>query len=258
VSQFATVGSYTTSWGTPAIDVVCLFAGNYAADTVPYLRANNNNPPTQAPFNQNIQDALSSDVISRLQSLGITVMLSITNGWSAVGWSEFTSQVDAQRFVDYLKSEVVDRYKLDGIDIDDEYSTGTPQADSLAMVTTLMRKAMPNLLLSEALTDQGYLASSWNGTTLASNLAYAWNMNYGALARNALPELMGAGLNANQVSMGFWSAQMSRDPAGDVRWLKDNGYAGVMVFAFEDSSNVTLMGQLVNWLLGPGNWNQSF
>src|SRR5262245_16671901 len=35
VSQFLSIGSYTTSWGTPAIDVAILFAGNYAADVVP-------------------------------------------------------------------------------------------------------------------------------------------------------------------------------------------------------------------------------
>jgi len=40
-----------------------------------------------------------------------------------------------------------------------------------------------------------------------------------------------------------------------VQWLLDNGYAGIMVYAFESQANVDLMGQLVNDWYGPGNWN---
>ena len=49
----------------------------------------------------------------------------------------------------------------------------------------------------------------------------------------------------------------SPDPTADVKWIVANGYAGVMAFAFETTDNVTLMGTLVDALLGPGNWNQS-
>jgi hypothetical protein len=257
VSQFLSLGSYTTSWGTPAIDVAILFAGNYAADTLPYLRANNNDPPTSQPFDQNIQTVLDSGAISTLQSLGLTVMVSITNGHSQVGWSEFTSQADAQRFASYLASDVVGPYGLDGIDIDDEYSDGVPQDSSLAMVTTLMRSTMPNLLISKVVDSTEYLSNSWNGHTLASNLTYCWNMSYGLPAEDALPPYVPAGVAANTLSMGFWSGSPSPDPTADVNWIVANGYAGVMVFAFETTDNVTLMGTLVDALLGPGNWNQS-
>ncbi len=39
-------------------------------------------------------------------------------------------------------------------------------------------------------------------------------------------------------------------------WLKQNGYAGFMVYDFESSANQQVMGQLVNGWMGPGNWNK--
>jgi hypothetical protein len=62
-------------------------------------------------------------------------------------------------------------------------------------------------------------------------------------------------MGKNQLSLGFWTGQPSGDPAGDVRWLKDNGYAGIMIFGFENQANVDLMGTLVNDWYGEGNWN---
>ena len=42
-------------------------------------------------------------------------------------------------------------------------------------------------------------------------------------------------------SLGFWSGQPSFDPVKYVQWIKDKDYEGVMVFAFQDPSNVDLM-----------------
>src|SRR3954452_7005487 len=53
--------------------------------------------------------------------LGIIVVLAVVTNWSKAGWSEFTDQKAAQWFVDQLLA-AVDRFGLDGIDIDDEYS----------------------------------------------------------------------------------------------------------------------------------------
>src|SRR5690242_490738 len=124
--EFRAAAGYTLADGSPALNVVCIFAGNYAAADLPYLRANNNDPPTTAPFNPNIQAILDDGSVQYLQSKGLTVLLTILNGHSAVGWSQFTSEADAMAFAQYLKDDVVDKYGLDGIDIDDEYSDGEP------------------------------------------------------------------------------------------------------------------------------------
>lgn len=254
--QFQNVAGYTLADGSPAINVVCIFAGNYAAADLPYLRANNNNPPTTDPFNDNIQQVLADGSVQYLQGKGLKVLLTVTNGWQSVGWSEFTSETAAMEFAQYLKTEVVEKYGLDGIDIDDEYSTGSPNDTSLIMVTTLMRQIMPDKIISKALfSDQLYFQANWNGHTLAGNLNYGSGMSYGLPPQLSLEPYTQDGLNQNQLSQGFWSGQPSANPDQNVQWLKNNGYAGVMIYAFEDQANVDLMGDLVNDWYGPGNWN---
>ncbi len=254
--QFKNAAGYTLADGSPALDVVCIFAGNYATAEKPCLRANNNTPPTSKPFDDNIQAVLDDGSVGYLQDKGLTVLLSITNGQHSVGWSEFTSESDAMDFAEYLKTDVIDKYGLDGIDIDDEYSKGTPNETSLIMVTTMMRQIMPDKIISKALwEDSEYFQANWNGHTLAGNLNYGAEMSYGGSPDYRLPPYTGYGLSKNQLSLGFWSGQQSPNPGQDVQWLLDNGYAGIMVYAFESQANVDLMGQLVNDWYGPGNWN---
>lgn len=254
--QFQNVAGYTLADGSPAINVVCIFAGNYAAADLPYLRANNNDPPTTDPFNDNIQQVLDDGSVQYLQDKGLKVLLTVTNGWQSVGWSEFTSETAAMEFAQYLKTEVVEKYGLDGIDIDDEYSAGTPNDTSLIMVTTFMRQIMPDKIISKALfSDQQYFQANWNGHTLAGNLNYGSGMSYGLPPQFSLEPYTQVGLNQSQLSLGFWSGQPSPNPDQNVEWLKNNGYAGVMIYAFEEQANVDLMGELVNDWYGAGNWN---
>jgi len=254
--QFRDAANYTLADGSPALDVVCIFSGNYVTNEKPCLRANNNSPPTTKPFDDNIQAVLDDGSVKYLQDKGLTVLLSITNGHQSVGWSEFTSESDAMDFAQYLKDDVIDKYHLDGIDVDDEYSEGTPNETSLIMVTTKMHEIMPKIVISKALWDDSdYFQASWNGHTLAGNLAYGAEMGYGGPPDDRLRPYTGYGLHKNQLSLGFWSYQASPHPDQDVQWLIDQGYAGIMVYAFETQENVNLMGQLVNDWYGPGNWN---
>lgn len=256
-AQFTDIASYQLADGTPAIDVVCIFGGNYASNELPYLRANNNDPPTTNPFNENIQQVLDDGSVQTLQAKGLKVLMTVLNGHAEVGWSEFTLESDAAAFAEYLKTEVVDRYGLDGIDIDDEWSDGTPNDTSLIMVTSIMRQLMPDKLITKALwSDLEYFTSSYQGRTLSDNLDYGWEMTYGVDPQFVLPPYVNqGGMNANTVSKGFWSGSPSPDSSQNVQWIKDNGYGGVMIFSFETQANIDYMGQLVNYLYGPGNWN---
>lgn len=61
----------------------------------------------------------------------------------------------------------------------------------------------------------------------------------------------------NALSLGFWYQSLSPNPCDDVAWLKTNGYEGVMVYAFQEDQNATLLGTLVDAWCGPGNWNKT-
>jgi len=254
--QFKNLAGYTLADGSPALDVVCLFAGNYVTNEKPCLRANNN-PLTTKPFDDNIQQVLDDGSVEYLQSKGLTVLLSIRNGHQPVGWSEFTSEKVATDFAHYFKSDLIEKNGFDGIAVKDDYSEGDEAKDiSLIMVTTVMRDIMPDKIITKALwEDSEYFKSEWEGNTLARNLAYGAEMSYGGSPEDRLESYPHWGLNKSQLSLGFWTEQPSSNPEQDVQWLKDNGYAGIMIYAFETQDNVDLMGQLVNYWYGPGNWN---
>jgi hypothetical protein len=255
--QFRSLARYRLANGCPAVSVAILFAANYAADERPYLRANNDDPPTTKPLNDSLQQVLEDGSVKYVQRRGIKVLLSITNGHQPVGWSQFTSRRDALDFARYLKKSVVARYGLDGIDIDDEYSSGTPNNTSLIMVTTLMRQLMPNKIITKALyQDKKYFRASWRGHRLAENLDYGWEMDYGGPPRPRVAPYT-RWLTKKQLSLGFWSGDRSRTPIEDVQWLQYQGYAGVMVYGFEDQSGVNLMSDLVGAWYGPGNWRKA-
>jgi len=242
--QLTALGGLRNPDGSPMIDVVCLFAGNYAADQPPYLRAENNDPPTTKPLNASIQNVLDDGSVKVLQAEGIKVLLTVMNGHAPVGWSEFTSETDAQAFAQYLQTDIVDAYGLDGIDIDDEYSSGTPNDTSLAMVTTLMRQLMPTALITKALwQDLDTFQADWNGNTLGANLDYGWEMSYGGDPQYRLPQYTPY-MPSSKLSLGFSPDNPSSDPAADIAWLKANGYMGAMVFECESTAGVQLLESL--------------
>lgn len=260
--QFQDIGCYVLPDGTPAIDVACIFAGNYATNQIPCLRANNNVPPTNNPFNPNIQSVLSAGLVQTLQAKGITVLLTIMGAHTQTGWSQFTDQTTAQNFVDYLNQYVVTPYGLDGIDIDDEYSNGAANNTSLPMVTTLMKQTMPGKMITKAIwADYGVFQSNWQGHTLASNLSYGWEMTYyGGDANSRLSPYLQWGMNKNQLCLGFSAEERFKSYWNTVgpqaKKTITEGYAGCMMFDYENQpDSLTLMKAMVDGMDGAGSWN---
>jgi len=262
--QFEEIGCYLMANGSPSIDVVCLFAGNYASSELPYLRANNNNPPTDKPLNDNIQDVLNAGLVQKLQDKGITVLLTIMNAHTKVGWSEFTSESDATDFANYLKSEIVDKYGLDGIDIDDEYSAGTPNNTSLIMVTSIMKQLMPQKLITKALwMDSQYFSAKWEGKKLADFIDYGWEMSYFSYQtpEQRLSPYLQWGMAKEQLSLGFSAEERFKSywptVSGTTQIVMQEGFRGAMLFDFENQpDSLGVMSDIVNAINGPGNWNK--
>lgn len=186
------------------------------------------------------------------------------NAHTQTGWSQFTDEATAQNFVDYLKSHVVTPYGLDGIDIDDEYSRGpVVDANSLAMVTTLMKQTMPDKLITKALFADGFaFTANWKGHTLGANLDYGWQMSYfGGNAKSRLSPYTSYGMKKSQLCLGFsaeqrFSGQWDEVGPQATQTIAD-GYAGGMMFAYENQpASIQLMKAMVNGMDGPGNWNK--
>jgi hypothetical protein len=252
--------TYVTAQGLNAVDMVCLFAANISTT------ASGNQvrlaPDIAVPAGGTLAVAPASFIpmfqsaVPALQAQGITVLLTFLNDHDSAGWSEFPSPADAQTFAEQL-NYVVETYGLDGIDIDDEYSDGTPQDGALAMVTSMMRTLMPDKIISKALwQDSQNFGPTYQGVGLAQTLNYGWYMGYGGAPQYSLPDYAGYGMSPAGLGMGYWTGQPSGDPAADVAWVKANGYAGSMVYAFDGEDNQALLGQLVDAWMGPGNWNK--
>jgi hypothetical protein len=263
VENIQTPGCYTMADGSAAVDVVCVFAANI--NNLPFpevlsILAPNTKVPSGYPYAVGNPDyvKLSASDIQKLQDKGITVLLTFLNNWDDSGWSEFMDAATATNFAEQLK-EIVDRLGLDGIDIDDEYSRKGDRKNpsSLVMVTTIMKKLMPEIIISKALFDDfQYFTPKYENKTLVDNLTYGWEMSYWETPAERLQPYYKLGMATNTLVCGFQSGSSSEPPADDVVWLKENGYEGVMVYAFQDQSNVTLLGTLVNDWYGSGNWNK--
>ncbi len=254
-------GDYYLADGSAALDVVCIFAANLNV-SVPG-GAQRLAPNTPVPSGSALlvgNNPIVTEMfplIEELQEKGIAVLLTVLGNHDAAGWSNFSDETSADNFAAQLQ-ETVQQYKLDGIDIDDEYSNPDKQLPaSLIMVTSCMQKRMSGKIISKALFSdlQYFPPNSWNSITLADTLTYGWEMSYGGSPAMRLPPYANTGMAKNTLSLGFWDGQPSMNPATDVDWLRDNGYGGVMVYAFGESGNTALMCTLVNAWYGPGNWN---
>ncbi|MYY82568.1 chitinase [Streptomyces sp. SID335] len=173
------VGKYRlANGGGNAFDVAVIFAANINYDTTKkaaYLH-----------FNENVQRVLDNAVteIRPLQEKGIKVVLSVLGNHQGAGFANFPSKQAASTFAKQL-SDTVSKYRLDGIDFDDEYAeygnngTGQPNASSFVHLVTALRANMPDKIIS--LYNIGPAASrlSYGGVDISSKFTYAWNPYYG-------------------------------------------------------------------------------
>jgi len=184
--DLSNVGRYTLEDGSNAFDVAIIFAANIDYDGTEAVLS----------LNERVQATLddAENQIRPLQAKGIDVSLSVLGNHQGAGIANFTSPEAAADFAAQV-ADVVERYGLDGVDLDDEYSDygvgGTPQPNgqSAGWLISALRAELPDAVLS--FYDIGPASDSLATTDPAVNaqLDYAWNPYYGSWRVPAIPGL---------------------------------------------------------------------
>lgn len=174
------------------------------------------------------------DGVEDLHRRGICFLLSVQNNHDAAGWSHFPptpeGEADAAQLAQQC-AEVLARYHLDGIDIDDENAArGAPACDSApAMAAAALRAAVPDAVLTKALyVDEAHFAAKHNGSSLAKSLNLGWTVSHWLTPQEQL-EPYGGHMVPPRLLCGFQINNYT--PArSDIHRMVRDGYGGVMVY----------------------------
>lgn len=160
------MGCYVTSTGKQVVNIANIFAGN--------INKNQETTP-MAGVSLNPQAYYLLDrttYVKDLKAKGIKVTMTLLNNHDGSGWSQFKTQAEADYFAKSVKA-TVDKYGLDGIQIDDEYAGATGNDKSIPMAVSAIRKLMPNLIIGYYIySDSGIDAEAMLGK-IADQITFA-------------------------------------------------------------------------------------
>jgi len=230
-NSFKNPGCYT--YGSPAKQLFS-FAVIFAAN-INYT----NGQPTLY-FNPQVQSTLNSGNVAYLKSLGIKVLLDVLGNHQNAGWGCFTTYAGADAFAVQCANAVT-QYGLDGIDIDDEYSTCTTNTSSLVLAVSALRSRLGTTkYITKALfSDIQYFSAVYNGKKAGDILDYGWEMTYGSTNYSGrLQPYVNAGMAKTKLNIGVDVNGSDQTTAS--QFVKNNGYAGVMVYNVANNSQTNL------------------
>lgn len=172
-NDLGNVGCFNKENGDPLFQIATIFAANIGY--VNGKAALTTNPQTTDLLENKIE------TVRNLQKRGIKVVLSILNDHQNAGWSCFADATTAAAFAKEVAAAVA-RYKLDGIDIDDEYDAcGQHYNDSLVKVVSALRAELGDKIISKALfADLSHFDPVYNNKKLGDLLTYGQEMTYQA------------------------------------------------------------------------------
>ena len=189
-NNLTNVGRYTLNDGSNAFDIANIFAANTkwnGTDTTLYIN----------PAITTILGDLDNNV-RPLQTKGIKVVLSILGGGEGAGVANFASEAKAAVFAAEV-ADVVNKYGLDGVDIDDEYAEygcdgcadTTPQnQQSIGWFISALRSALPApKLITFYFIGPAASYLSKSPASVGAQLNYAYNPYYDSYRAPTVPGL---------------------------------------------------------------------
>lgn len=259
---------YTLKSGGSQINVVNLVGASFAGTSGNF----------QSPYfsySPSLLNVLENGDVGALQSAGIKVVLTVqgngaTNG---NGWSCLPESAN-QDFANWVQSDVIEKYGLDGIDIDDEFSHCTDVPQQLVNTVAWMRSTMPDIIISKALWQDlstftlSATTSAAKGQTLGQLLTYGCTMGYGwGLAGfiSAAESYKNNGLPYSKICLGVqpgvgsWMTPLTTTKEV-TEWAIANKLLGMMFWTFsQDIQQFTSSTQYVTPYMNSGDhqWQET-
>lgn len=239
VAELNQIGDYVVSnTNKPFYNVVILFAANI-------------NGTIESPviyYNPQFQTLLQTEsglaAIHNLQSKGILVLMTYLGNHQPAGWSCLSDNTAESALANQMVSEI-NKYGLDGIDIDDEYSncdiSGTQLAPSIYNLVQAIKTnpAFSGKILTKALWNDSRFFTG--NTNLANYLDGGWQMSYGNQSEStvvgALSAYSSAGMAESHLAIGIDPESTATGIYTNPNYAQsmvnaalNNGFGGVMVF----------------------------
>jgi GH18 family chitinase len=215
----------------PFFDMVAIFAANINGD-------NPNDPLIY--FNPQVDAILNNtSEVLQLQNKGIKVLLTLLGNHQNAGWSCMTDQQAINRFAnDVVK--LANQYHLDGIDIDDEYSTCASNSTSMLRIAKAIKEnsAFKNKLLTKALyLDHAFFTASVDGHKLAEYLDFGWEMSYGLLNFDArLFRYLNYGMQKENIYLGTEINNNYKTANAAASYVTQKNFGGMMTYNLKEDS----------------------
>jgi hypothetical protein len=212
ISEYA---RYKLPNGTPQTNVVFLFNATFTGTPQnfkpPYISI-----PEDLLQQMTLQPGQKQTNVQYLQSLGIKVLLSVLGynikGQPGMGWDGVPASENT-KFAQWMKKEVIDKYGLDGIDIDNEFSNLPAKPQAFMNTVGHLRASLTGSLLTKALwQDEDYFLLPVSpglpsaGKYLAQLLDFGCTMSYGSGAATQ-----------KQIVQSYHDLQANGHPVG-MRW----------------------------------------
>lgn len=225
-NNLTNVGDYVLTDGSNVFDIAIIFAANIDYTTKAILY---NNPQVQALLN----DAAHN--IVPLQQKGIKVLLSILGNHAGAGVSNFPTQAAAAAFAAQVRDEV-NKYGLDGVDIDDEFAdyqsggndTDSTNNNSIGWLLQALRSDLgPSKLITFYNIDPAATTLSNDPASIGGLLNYSWNPFYGSYSAPSIPGLGKAKLSPAAIQFGATSQSTA---ASFAKMTVSQGYGAYMTY----------------------------